>query len=53
MGAPRVTTEQVKKMEYLRQHGRTNEQVARDMGLSYATVLKHIGIQAVKFANIS
>ena len=52
MGAPRITKEQVERMKYLREHGMSNEQVARSMGVSYATVLNHIGIQAGKVANI-
>jgi len=52
MGAPRITDEQVRKMEYCRSHGMTNEQVARHMGVSYATVLNHIGIQAGKVAEV-
>lgn len=48
-----TTPEQVKEMEYLRSHGMTNEQVARHMGLSYPTVLRHIGLQKGKVAEIN
>ena len=52
MGGSRVSRDEIKRMEYLRSHGMTNAQVANAMGVAYYTVLRHIGLQSGKVAEI-